>query len=59
MQLDINELYKVLSDYMRQAIRDNFQYDIMDVFGNDEIQLTLEDGKMVNIYLNIESEEDF
>ena len=58
MQLDINNLYKLINESIQQVVRENFQYNLMEVFGDDEIQLTLEDGKLVNIYVNIESEED-
>lgn len=58
MNIDINELYSILSKYIQEGIRDNFQYNCMDIFGDDEIQLTLENGEMINIYLNIETSED-
>ena len=56
MQLkDINyeELLGVIKDY----IRDNYDYELCEDFGN-ELQYTLENGKHINIYINVESEED-
>ena len=53
MQLDINDLYKLISESIQQVVRENFQYNLMEVFGDEEIQLELEDGKHVNIYVNI------
>lgn len=58
MQLDINDLYKLISESIQEVVREDFQYNLMEVFGDEEIQLELEDGKHVNIYVNIESEED-
>ena len=54
MQLDINDLYKLISESIQEVVRENFQYNLMEVFGDEEIQLELEDGKHVNIYVNIE-----
>ena len=58
MKLDINDLYKLISESIQKVVKENFQYNLMEVFGDEEIQLELEDGKHINIYVNIESEED-
>lgn len=46
------ELLSVLLDY----IRDSYDYDTCDIFDN-ELQFTLENGKHINICINVESEE--
>lgn len=56
MQLEnisYEELLNVLLDY----IRGNYDYDTCDVF-DDVLQFILENGKILNIYVNVESEED-
>lgn len=47
------ELLSVLLDY----IRGNYDYDTCDIF-DDVLQFTLENGKHINIYINVENEED-
>lgn len=49
--LNLEELTQVVNDY----IRDNYDYDYADIF-DDEITYHLENGKVVNIYINLESE---
>lgn len=51
--IDCEELISVLLEY----IRDRYDYDTCDVF-DDVLQFTLENGKHVNVYINVESEED-
>ena len=56
MQLEnisYEELLNVLLDY----IRGSYDYDTCDIF-NDVLQFTLENGKHINIYINVENEED-
>ena len=47
------ELLSVLLDY----IRGRYDYETCDIF-DDVLQFTLENGKHINIYINVESEED-
>ena len=56
MQLEnisYEELLNVLLDY----IRGSYDYDTCDIF-DDVLQFTLENGKHINIYINVENEED-
>ena len=56
MQLEnigYEELLNVLLDY----IRGNYDYDTCDIF-DDVLQFTLENGKHINIYINVENEGD-
>lgn len=47
------ELNEVILNYVREY----YDYDTCDNFG-DTLQFTLYDGKIINIYVNIESESD-
>ena len=51
--LTLEELTNELLAY----IRENYSYDVCNAF-EDELQFTLEDGKHVNVYVNLEIEEE-
>ena len=51
--LKIEELVNVVNEY----IRNNYDYNYADIF-EDTITYHLEDGRVVNVYINLESEED-
>ena len=51
--MNIEELVNVINEY----IRDNYSYDYADIF-EDTITYHLEDGKVVNVYVNLESETE-
>lgn len=55
---NINDIYNLLINAIEKEIRDNLQYNEMHVFGNDEIDLYLEDGNCLTIHLTIEDSED-
>ena len=52
-ELKLEELIKVVNEY----IRDNYDYNYADIF-EDAITYHLEDGKVVNVYINLESETE-
>ena len=51
--LKIEELINVVNSY----IRDNYSYDYADIF-EDTITYHLENGEVVNVYINLESESE-
>ena len=51
--LNIEELINEINEY----IRNNYEYDYADIF-EDCITYHLENGKVVNVYINLESEDE-
>ena len=51
--LKLEELVDVIHEYLRN----NYEYDYADIF-EDCITYHLENGKVVNVYVNLESEDD-
>ena len=51
--ISYEELLGAIEDY----ISDNYDYELCEDFGN-ELQYTLKNGKHINIYINVESEEE-
>ena len=49
--LSLEELINVVNEY----IRDNYNYNYADIF-DDTITYHLENGEVVNVYINLESE---
>lgn len=52
-ELKLEELINIVNEY----IRNNYEYDYADIF-EDTISYHLENGKVVNVYINLESESD-
>lgn len=52
-KIDYSEIINIIHEY----IRENYEYSYADIF-EDEIQYHLEDNKVVNVYVNLESECD-
>lgn len=52
-ELKLEELVNVVNEY----IRDNYNYNYADIF-EDTITYHLENGKVVNVYINLESENE-
>lgn len=51
--IELEELIKVINAY----IRDNYEYNYADIF-EDCIVYHLENGEVVNVYVNLESESE-
>lgn len=51
--LSLEELINVVNEY----IRDNYNYNYADIF-DDTITYHLENGEVVNVYINLESESE-
>ena len=52
-KLTLEELVEVIHDY----IRNNYDYNNADIF-EDTISYYLENGKIINVYINLESESE-